>query len=94
MPGILAIKPATRAAITDVHEELWSEFDGTDADNLATETLVATVTCRCGFITNDRMEYRSSVSDLITRVLRQASGMDDATADVSRRYGVTEYQRG
>ena len=57
------------ASIADVHEERWSQFDGTDADNRQVGLLVATVTCRCGFITAERLEYEGSTGNLLRQVL-------------------------
>lgn len=55
--------------IENLHEEVRSEFNGTDHDNTTLNLVAATVTCRCGYITAERMEYRATVGDLLREVL-------------------------
>jgi len=61
------------AEVADLHEEVRSEFTDTDHDNATLNLVVATVTCRCGYITAERMEYRATVGDLLREVLSSTS---------------------
>lgn len=60
--------------------EMVSTFDG----NREVSIIVATVTCKCGFIDHERLEYEATVGEMIRLVLG---------ADLPKQYSDGDYHR-
>lgn len=57
------------AKISDVKEDEWDEFDGTDMPFKVIHGVQATFSCECGRFTDRKLRYEATVAELLAELL-------------------------